>query len=189
MSRTTRTLALTIAAALVATLLTATAVVAAGRPKTGFATKATDAQTILWRTGKGNRAFTTSTKWQELQLPDGGCVVGESSCRGVAEPAPFMVWARGPISLTFSGMFSRGPVELRFRDGARLMPPGAVNFTPQPGSNAFSFTFVSPRKGTRDCQGPSLEWRSPSGQEVRLNSATIVVHYKSYEPDPSVRCL
>lgn len=35
---------------------------------------------MLWRTSKGNRAYTTSTKWDTLQMPDGGCVVGESGC-------------------------------------------------------------------------------------------------------------
>jgi hypothetical protein len=188
MSRTTRTLVLTIATASAATVLTATAVVAADRAKTGMTTTGTDAQVLLWRSGEGNRAYTTSTQWQELQLPDGGCVVGESGCRGVAAPAPFMVWAKGPISLTFSGSFSRAPVELRFRDGARVMEPGRANFAPHPRDNSFSFTFVSPRTGKRICQGPVLEWRSPTGQEVRLNRVTVVVHYKSYDPGPA-RCL
>ena len=188
MRRATRTLAITIAVTLMATLLTATAVVAAGRERTGIATKATDTQLILWRTGKKNRAYTTKTTWDYLPMPSGGCVVGQQGCL-IATPPEFMLYAKGPISLTFSGMFSRAPVELRIRDGAHLMRPGRVNFSPGPGNNAFSFTFVSPRKGKRACEGPSLEWRSPTGKEVRLNKATIVVHYKKYEPDSGVACL
>ena len=175
-----KAVAVAIAAALTATTLTATAVAAARRPAAGITTKATDTQLILWRTAKDGPSSTTSKTWSELRLPSDG---------SIALPSEFMLWARGPISLTFNGMFSRAPVELRVRDGARVMPPGAVNFTPQPGDNAFSFTFVSPRKGKRACTGPLVEWRSPTGQEVRLNKVTIVVHYKAYQPDESVRCV
>jgi hypothetical protein len=100
-----------------------------------------------------------------------------------------MVPAKGPLSLTFSGVFSRAPVELRFRDGARIMRPGAIKFRPMPGSRSVSFTFVSPRHGKRLCTGPTLQWRSPSGKQTRLNKATIVVHYKEFVPKKPVGCL
>lgn len=174
--------------AVIATLVGATSVIAASRHKNGAATKATDEQTIVWRTGKGDRVYTTSSKWRVLPMPSGGCPVGSDVCASSSFTAPF-VWAKGPISLTFSGMFSRAPVEIRFRDGEHLMRPGAVNFRPQPNGNAFSFTFVSPRKGERLCEGPQLEWRSPTGSEARLNAATVVVHYKSFQPDQQIGCV
>ena len=68
------------------------------------------------------------------------------------------------------------------------MRPGAVTFTPQRGNGAFSFTFASARRGKRECEGPVLEWRSPTGRQVVMDKATIVVHYKKYQPDNSVRC-
>lgn len=177
-----------LAASTAAVLICDTAVIAASKPHAGVRSTRVDEQTIVWRTGKDNRAFTTSTKWQELPMPAGGCVVGKNYCVSSSFSTP-IINAKGPISLTFSGMFSRAPVELRFRDGDHLMRPGAVNFRPQPGSNAFSFTFVSPRKGERLCEGPALEWRSPTGQEVRLNKATIVVRYKKFEPQQPVGCV
>lgn len=177
-----------IGAATAITVTCATAVIAAGKPHAGVRAHRVDEQTIIWRTGNDNRAFTTSKKWVELPMPTGGCVVGKSTCTASSFSEPF-IDAKGPISLTFSGMVSRAPIELRFRDGDHLMRPGAVNFRPQRGGNAFSFTFVSPRKGERECEGPALEWRSPTGQEVRLNKATIVVHYQKFEPAQRVGCV
>src|SRR3954464_6264272 len=146
MNRRSRTLVVGLVIALVGTLVGAGSVIAASkRHKAGVAEKATDTQTIVWRTGKRNRTFTKSTKWQGLDMPSGGCAVGSNVCSSSSFPSP-LVFAKGPISLTFSGMFSRAPVEIRFRDVDRLMKPGAVSFHPEPGSNAFSFTFVSPRK-------------------------------------------
>jgi hypothetical protein len=189
MNRRSRTLVVGLVIALVGTLVGASSVIAASkRHKVGVAAKATDEQTIVWRTGKRNRAYTTSTKWQVLPMPSGGCAVGSDVCESSSFPSP-LISAKGPISLTFSGMFSQGPVEIRFRDGAHLMRPGAVNFRPEPMGNAFSFTFVSPRKGERPCEGPQLEWRSPTGQETRLNKATVVVHYKKFEPEQQVGCV
>ena len=173
----TRTIGIATAAAVAASLLTATAVIAAGRSETGTVAKATDTQVLLWRTGQDNRAFTTSKDWQILPMPDGGCTVGASSCV-TTEPPEFILSARGPISLTFSGLFSNAPVELRFWDEQHYMEPGTVRFTPHPGNNAFSFTFVSTHEGDWGCGGPELQWRSPTGAEVLLNRATIVVHYK-----------
>jgi hypothetical protein len=188
MNRRSRTLVVGLAVALVGTLVGAGSVIAATkRHKAGVAEKAADTQTIVWRTGKRNRVYTKSTKWQVLDMPSGGCSIGSNLCVSSSSPSP-LIFARGPISLTFSGMFSRAPVEIRFRDVDHLMKPGAVSFRPEPGGDAFSFTFVSPRKGERLCEGPQLEWRSPTGQETRLNKATIVVHYKKFEPDPQVGC-
>lgn len=173
---------------MIATLASATSVIAASkRHRAGVTEKAVDTQTIVWRTGERNRVYTTSTKWQVLDMPSGGCAVGSNACSSSSAPSP-LVFAKGPISLTFSGMFSRGPVQIRFRDVERLMKPGAVGFRPESGSHAFSFTFVSPRKGERLCEGPQLEWRTPTGHEVRLNKATVVVHYKKFVPDQQVGC-
>jgi len=189
MTRRLRILVGMLVIAIAGTLLGATSVIAASkRDKTGVANKAMDTQTIVWRTGKTNRVFTTGTKWQVLDMPAGGCPVGSKLCSSSSFPAP-LVFAKGPISLTFSGMFSRAAVEIRFRDGEHLMRPGAVSFRPQPLGHAFSFTFVSPRRGERICEGPQLEWRSPTGQEVRLNKATVVIHYKKFEPKQQVGCI
>jgi len=174
--------------ALTGTFVGAGSVIAASRYKHGSADKATDEQTIVWRSGRGDRVYTNSTKWRVLPMPSGGCAVGSDLCVSSSFTAPF-VWAKGPISLTFSGMFSRAPVEIRFRDGDHVMRPGAVNFRPQQGGNAFSFTFVSARKGERLCEGPDLEWRSPTGDEVRLNAATVVVHYKRFKPEDQIGCV
>jgi hypothetical protein len=184
----TRRFRILVGVLMIATLVGATSVIAASKYRHGEATKAVDEQTIVWRTGKGDRVYTTSTKWQTLPMPSGGCPVGSDLCASSSFTAPF-VWAKGPISLTFSAMFSRAPVEIRFRDGEHLMRPGAVNFDPRSMSNAFSFTFVSPRKGQRLCEGPELEWRSPTGDEVRLNAATVVVHYKEFKPQQPVGCV
>jgi len=174
--------------AMTATLAGAGSVIAASKYRHGAVTKATDEQTIVWRSGKGDRVYTSTRKWQTLPMPSGGCPVGSDLCTSSSFTAPF-VWAKGPISLTFSGMFSRAPVEIRFRDGDHVMRPGAVSFSPQRMGNAFSFTFVSPRKGERLCEGPELEWRSPTGGEVRLNAATVVVHYKMFQPEQRVGCV
>lgn len=183
-----KTLVVALVIALGASLVGATSVIAASMYRHGEATKATDTQTIVWRTGRDDRVFTTNTKWQTLPMPSGGCAVGSNQCVSSSFTAP-LIFSKGPISLTFSGLFSRAPVEIRFRDGDHLMRPGAVSFSPQRMSNAFSFTFVSPRKGERLCEGPQLEWRSPTGDEVRLDAATVVVHYKKFEPKQRVGCV
>jgi hypothetical protein len=100
-----------------------------------------------------------------------------------------MLPSKGPISLAFSGVFGGGAVEVRFRDGDRVMRPGAVQFKPQgPGADSMSFTFVSPRKTERVCQGPVLEWRSVSGDAVQLNRASVAVYFKRFKPAESARC-
>src|SRR3954454_9273406 len=112
-----KALACVIAVAATCTLVTASAVIAAsGRPKAGQDTKAVDRQTIVWRTGKRNRAYTRSAHWSELPMPSGGCTVGADGCSGSSFDEP-LIDAKGPLSLTFSGVFSRAPVQLRFRDG------------------------------------------------------------------------
>jgi hypothetical protein len=189
MNRPVRTLVGVLVIALIGALVGATSVVAASkRHKTGATEKAVDSQTIVWRTGNSNRVYTKSTKWQVLPMPGGGCAVGGNQCVFSSFTAPF-VYAKGPISVTFSGRFSRAPVEIRFRDADHLMRPGAVNFSPRPMGNAFSFTFVSARRLERECEGPQLEWRSPTGQETRLNAATVVVHYKKFEPKQPGGCV
>lgn len=187
MKQATRTFSVATAAAVTASLLTASAVIAATRSHTGIATTPTDTQALLWRTGQDNRAFTTNKDWRTLPMPDGGCIVGASTCAAYTPPE-FLLSATGPVSLTLSAVFTRAPVELRFWDGQHYLQPGAVRFTPRPGNNAFSFTFISTHKGAWTCTGPELQWRSPTGAEVRLNRATIVVHYKK-SPDTPRRCI
>ena len=60
MRQAVKTIGIATAAAVIASLVTASAVIAAGRSDTGFVTKATDTQALLWRTGEANQAFTTS---------------------------------------------------------------------------------------------------------------------------------
>jgi hypothetical protein len=165
-------------------------VIAASRSATGISSKSLDRQIVLWRTGRENRVYTTSTKWTPLPMPSGGCPLGrpESHC-AVPEPSQFRLPSKGPISLTFSGVFGGGAVEVRFRDGDRVMRPGAVQFKPGgPGEASVSFTFVSPRRTERVCQGPELEWRSVSGDAVQLNRASIAVYFKRFKPAESARC-
>jgi hypothetical protein len=172
------------------TLMSGTAVVAAAKhkhAKTGYTQQAVDHQRIAWRTGKKNRTYTTSKDWGILEMPSGGCRIGETVCAASSDPG-LLIPAKGEFSVVFSGNFSRAPVELRLRDG-RVMQPGAVRFRPGHHNNSFSYTFVSPSHRERTCDQVIFEWRSPTGKEVRINEASVAVFYKAFTSDEPVGCV
>lgn len=81
---------------------------------------------------------------------------------------------RGAFSISFSGEFSGGPVEVRI-PGAK---PGAVAFRrtgAEPDSS--SFTFVDNAGSEATCSTVDLEWRSLDGTPVSLEKGSVVISY------------
>jgi hypothetical protein len=92
-------------------------------------------------------------------------------------PLTMYVASHGPATITFSGVFSGGPIALRIVNAhGRVLTPGAVTFDPAGRRRGFSFTFVADH-GTSDCTAYTPEWRSVTGAQVRLLSADTVATY------------
>jgi hypothetical protein len=97
----------------------------------------------------------------------------------IAQPA---INNRGAVTVTFSGDFSGGSVELRALKGERrVLKPGVARFNPGAGTSSFSFTFVSDRMRP-GCRKIGLQWRSPSGALVTLNYGDLVVDFHRVKP-------
>ena len=134
-------------------------------------------QLLSWRQGKGNAVFTEGRGWQNMAILEHGCSPDES-CEG---PQGIMVPSRGPISVTFSGNFSRAPVAVRVHDIDGNMHPGSASFRPTRRGHSFSYTFVAGRT-IYPCRVIQLQWKSPTGDRVRMSKATVVVHNREDEP-------
>ena len=85
--------------------------------------------------------------------------------------------SRGAVAVTVSMKLLGGPVDLQMLvdDGARLRP-GSVRF----GRGASSFTFVGSVSPFEASDGHSfdVQWRSPTGERVTSNKATVVAQYR-----------
>jgi hypothetical protein len=88
---------------------------------------------------------------------------------------------RGPVSPTFTGDFSGGPVVVR-AVGDRALGPGPAHFQPPVGKpGTISATFVSGEMGHR-CRSFGLEWKSPTGAPVTLHFGDFVLDYNFVQP-------
>lgn len=86
---------------------------------------------------------------------------------------------RGVYTMTFSGEFSGGPVEVRMR-GARPEAVVLSNGTPGTAGETWSqsFTFADKAANEGTCSTISAEWRSLDGSEITLEEGSVVVTYR-----------
>ena len=91
-----------------------------------------------------------------------------------------LVQGRGVATARFSGDFSGGPVEVRVLRRPRTeLRPGVAHFAPSGEAESFSYDFVDARGRTGiECRRYFVSWRSPTGEEVTLNHATLTVDYR-----------
>lgn len=180
---------LTVVVAVALAVGSATAVEAASRHRANQQQKGTstqsgvDHQKVAWRIGSGNVVATRSTSWQPLPLNNGECRVG-IQCEATN---PILVQSNGDIALSFSGNFTRAPVEIRVKDAEKVMRPGVAKFEPTARGQSFSYTFIGLAKSGK-CRGIQLEWRSPTGNETRMTRAAVVVDYKGTKPPSRGEC-
>jgi hypothetical protein len=86
----------------------------------------------------------------------------------------------GPVSLTFTGDLSGGPVVVR-AIGDRPLGSGPARFQPTGSHETFSATFVS-RSMKRRCRNFGIEWKSPTGAPVTLRHGDFVLDYNFTRP-------
>ncbi len=169
-------------AVLVIAALTVPAVVlAASSSGTGRSRgQALNREAFIWR--RDNPQSTSSKQWTGLLLTARG--------NDTATPAPDSISfvSGGAVTVTFSGNFTRAPVQVRVRDSGKIMQPGRAQFNPQNGQRSFSFTFVNKGPGQAECRDIGLEWRSPTGKEARLWRSTVVVRYRQDELAGGAAC-
>ncbi len=85
--------------------------------------------------------------------------------------------SKGAATVTVSVKFAGGPLALRVVNAhGHALVPGPVKFDPNGHSRAFSFTFVAPH-GTSACSNYSVEFRSITGDVVKVYSADAVASY------------
>lgn len=170
MNRWTTWQRVTLLTLLVSTVAVAPAMVTAASRRTGEGAFGVTRQAFQWRT---DPTTTRSDEWQSLVLfgedRDGGPALGS---------APLAFASRGGMSVTVSADFKGAPVELRIRDGRRILRPGKAKFVPRGRGTSTSFTFVGARQARASCHSVQVEWRSPTGAEVTFRRGDIVVTYK-----------
>ena len=89
----------------------------------------------------------------------------------------FDVRSTGLLTVTVSANINGAPVQIRVLDRAKVEHPSLTAFAPSSANTAFSFTFVG--TGHKEACGHllRLQWRSPTGQRVRLTNGDLVVSY------------
>ena len=95
--------------------------------------------------------------------------------------AHLRILKRGPISVSFNGVVTGAPAQLRIEtlDGD-ILSPRRLTVDPAKDKNV-SFTFVGAGGGGKECELVSLKWRSPTGSETRLRYGNLIVNH-SYAP-------
>ena len=163
--------AVTVLAGLTAVLITpagTVVAVAAAGSSTGSSDQRIDRQATRWRTAP---IQTPRQKWGALDWAATGNMA-------VSGGSTITVPADGVVTATLSGTFTGGPVEIRVRDGRRVMRPGPAHFTPHPGSTSFSYTFL--RNGGHPLCGRHIrvQWRAGSDATVTMQRGDVVVTYQ-----------
>jgi hypothetical protein len=98
--------------------------------------------------------------------------------RGVVAPQSGLVLrASGLITLTLTGDFTGGPIQLRVLDSGTVMRPGAVTFSPSADNTSFSYTFGNSAKKRACGRALRVQWRSLTGATVTLRHAAMVATY------------
>jgi hypothetical protein len=145
----------------------------------------------MWR--MGYTIQTSKKTWSDLPMNWGGCEIG-GAC-GSQTPDGLSIPSTGRLIFTFSGNFSHAPVELRVIDtgapaNGQILAPGPASFAPTKNGHSFSFTWESPGGKRNDtCATPlRMEWRSPTGEEVRLHHSHVVVQFQELERDDRGGC-
>jgi hypothetical protein len=117
----------------------------------------------------------SSTTWKDLKMtgkPDDPNGTGESGAD------PLVVIAKGPVSLTFSGTFSGGPVQVRAVDNGQVLRPGPARFDPVAGDSSRSFSFVGPGRATATCRYIVINWRAMDpARSVTLKRGDFILTY------------
>ncbi len=135
---------------------------AAGRRSSGGDRGRIDRQAMEWLS---EPLSTSSQEFQDLSDPN---VVGDEG---------ITVTNKGPATITFTGDFSGGPVELRATKNSRAARPGIGTFDPSSGITTATFTFFAPGGNRVGCRNYQIEWRATTGREVTLNHGGFVVTY------------
>ena len=136
----------------------------------GERTYGIDRQAFQWG---DERSTTSSTQWQRVIFTGN---TGEGPQPG---PMPLLVVSKSPLSATLSVDVTGAPVEFRVVGAPR---PGKAEFDGRTGDSSRSFTFVSGPSDSK-CREMSVEWRSPTGEQVVLRRLDLVVTYKQAADD------
>jgi hypothetical protein len=118
---------------------------------------------------------TTSRKWISVYP------------RGVVAPQSGLVLrASGLITLTLTGDFTGGPIQLRVLDSGTVMRPGTITFTPSANDTSFSYTFGHSANKRVCGRALRVQWRSVTGTTVTLRHAAVVATYMPAQHDAKV---
>lgn len=123
--------------------------------------------------GFGERSFTPT------QVVAGWDDNSASMTSQTFAPIPMSVdtSGHGPATVTFTGQFSGGQIGLRIMAHGHALKPGVLKFDPTVKRSGYSFTFVWPG-GAGKCNTFRPQWRSVTGDRVRMDRADIVVTYQ-----------
>ena len=143
---------------------------AAGSASGGSGKHRVTTQAYQWR---ADPLRTTSEVWKPLRLRGGDQI---------------LVVGRGRMTATLSGDFVGAPMRFRLVGNGRVMRPGPTAFTGRPGSSSFSYTFVAQPVPEETCYNVHAEWRSPTGREIVMKRASLVVNYHEQPPAPDTGC-
>jgi hypothetical protein len=95
---------------------------------------------------------------------------------------------RGPVTASVSAVFGGAPVDVRVKEaGAPPLRPGTVHFAPSCTRAPFTFIFADHGKRPANCRTYAVEWRSPSGQQVVLRRADLILTYRFDDTDKGLR--
>lgn len=127
-----------------------------------------DRQAFSWQTSD---LMYNSTKWRSVDWSRQGST-------SVSGGDVLNVLATGPITVTVSGTFAGGPLDVRVTDNGHVMRPGPAHFVPVKRGTSFSFTFVRPGGHPLCGRNVRVQVRPSTATAAVLKRADIVVTYR-----------
>jgi hypothetical protein len=97
--------------------------------------------------------------------------------RVVTPSTPFNVRSTGLVTVTLSATVSGASVDIRVLDNQHVTQPGPARFQLSRTGTSVSYTFTVSGKPTTCGHTLRPQWRSPTGEDVQLGRAHIVVNY------------
>lgn len=138
--------------------------------------------TALWAANRRSSSDHGRVDRQSMEWVGAPLSTSSQEFQDVSDPNTFgdegiTVTNRGPATITFTGDFSGGQVELRGLKDSKVAQPGTAVFDPTNGTTTATFTFFAPGGNRVSCRTYSIQWRSPTGKEITLNHGGFVVTY------------
>lgn len=92
---------------------------------------------------------------------------------------PIRVPADGLVTATLDVNVTGGLTDFRITDNSKVAQPSYATFRFSRGASAGSFTFSRDDNPTQCGRTIRLQWRSPSGRQVRLHNGVVLVDYQT----------